>query len=143
MISDDLRRAYYATEYHVFAEPQFVLRPGKVCSEADVLLARLGTSSGIVLTAWNPMSKPTDDATNNRAQDELVSEIGRLGLAAVPAEGRGIDTAWPPEPSYFIPGPSPQIAHDLAVHFRQAAWVHVAVGEPVRIIETDFGGATT
>lgn len=141
MITDDLRRAYNATAFHVFAHAQIILRPGELCPAADELLLGFGATSGVVLTAWNPMSEPTDDVTNDAAQTILAAEITALGLTALSAEGRGIDTAWPPEPSFFIPGITAQATQDLAARFRQAAWVHVGVGEPVRIVETDFGAA--
>lgn len=141
MLNDDLRRAYHATDFHVFGRQPFIMRPGDLCPGAEGILLEHRCSVGIVLTAWNPMCVPANDEENAAAQVQLLVELERLGLPCLPAEGRGRDTTWPPEASVFIPGIAPNAAQALAARFRQAAFVQVAIGQPAQIVETDFGVA--
>ncbi len=138
MLTDELRRAYQNTDFHVFADEPLVLRPGETCPDADKLLVDAGQTYAAVLTAWNPRSAETDRRVNEAAQACLEEKLSGLELSAIPAEGRGRDGNWPPEPSLFILGATPGIAQQLAHEFRQAAWLQYVHGEPARIVETQF-----
>ncbi|SDF17699.1 DUF3293 domain-containing protein [Limimaricola pyoseonensis] len=134
-----LRAAYEATDYRVFSDPPLVLRPGEASPGCDALLDRHDAARGVVITAWNPMSVATAEPENRAAQARLAAGIAAMGLAAIPAEGAGRDGLWPPEPSLFVPGLSPEAAQRLARDFRQAAVLEITRGGAARVVATDFG----
>ena len=132
-LDEDLIAAYRATDYHVFASPPFVLRIGERCAALDELLAKLGAKGAAFLTAWNPYSDPAPLAVNAARQADLMAIVEARGWRHWPAEGRGADPDWPPEPSVLIVGPSREAAQALARDFRQHAIVWAGAGEPVEL----------
>jgi len=138
MLDEALLKAYSETEYRLLLEPVIVLVPGQTSSAADDLLNSLGSSSGIVMTAYNPMSVTKTEAENDQAQSQLIEDINSRGLQHLPAEGLGVDGLWPPEPSIFLCGLNFTEANDLAVKYQQAAFVEIQIGSPAKVVITDF-----
>ena len=138
MLDEALLKAYNETEYRLLLEPVIVLVPGQTSSAADDLLNSLGSSSGIVMTAYNPMSVIKTAAENAKAQNQLIEDINSRGLQHLPAEGLGVDGLWPPEPSIFLCGLNFTEANDLAVKYQQAAFVEIQIGSPAKVVITDF-----
>ena len=138
MLDEALLKAYNETEYRLLLEPVIVLVPGQTSSAADDLLNSLGSSSGIVMTAYNPMSVTKTEAENDQAQSQLIEDINSRGLQHLPAEGVGMDGLWPPEPSIFLCGLNFTEANDLAVKYQQAAFVEIQIGSPAKVVITDF-----
>ena len=132
-LDEELIAAYRATEYHVFANPPFVLRIGERCAPLDALLARSGAAGAAFLTAWNPYSEPAPLPVNSARQSDLIGIVEARGWRHWPGEGRGADPDWPPEPSILVVGPSREEARALARDFRQHAIVWVAAGEPAEL----------
>lgn len=52
----------------------------------DRLSLRLGSRSGVFISAWNPMSRRMPDGWNHRMQARLRARLRRFG--SVPADGR-------------------------------------------------------
>ena len=138
MFDEALLKAYNETEYRLLLEPVIVLVPGQTSSAADDLLNSLGSSSGTVMTAYNPMSVTKTEAENDQAQNQLIEDINSRGLQHLPAEGVGMDGLWPPEPSIFLCGLNFTEANDLAVKYQQAAFVEIQIGSPAKVVITDF-----
>lgn len=138
MLDEALLKAYNETEYRLLLEPVIVLVPGQTSSAADDLLNSLGDSSAIVMTAYNPMSVTKTEPENDQAQSQLIEDINSRGLKHFPAEGVGMDGLWPPEPSIFICGLNATEANNLAVKYKQAAFVEVNKGMPITVVVTDF-----
>jgi len=94
-----LRDHYLRTTYRVSAvAPPIDIRIGELCPRLDALLEKHGAGEAgdhpstfilhpcpartwAFITAWNPGSKPTDDATNRRRQAELEAEVKQGGYA--------------------------------------------------------------
>ena len=138
MLDEALLKAYSETEYRLLLEPVIVLVPGQTSSAADDLLNSLGSSSGTVMTAYNPMSVTKTEAENDQAQSQLIEDINSRGLQHLPAEGLGVDGLWPPEPSIFLCGLNFTEANDLAVKYQQAAFVEIQIGSPAKVVITEF-----
>jgi hypothetical protein len=138
MLDEALLKAYNETEYRLLLEPVIVLVPGQISSAADDLLNSLGNSSGIVMTAYNPMSVPKTAAENDKAQNQLIEDINLQGFKYLPAEGVGMDGLWPPEPSIFICGLNATEANEIAKKYQQAAFVEIQIGSPAKVVITDF-----
>ena len=138
MSDEALLKAYNETEYRLLLEPVIVLVPGQTSSAADDLLNSLGSSSGIVMTAYNSMSVTKTEPENDQAQSQLIEDINSRGLKHFPAEGVGMDGLWPPEPSIFLCGLNSTEANDLAVKYQQAAFVEIQIGSPAKVVITDF-----
>ncbi|GGE04602.1 hypothetical protein GCM10011515_25250 [Tsuneonella deserti] len=125
--------AYRATDYHVFAEPPFVLRIGERSAALDDLLQRSGAAGAAFLTAWNPYSEQVPLGANMARQAELIRNLEARGWQYIPGEGRGADPAWPAEPSILLIGPSRDEAQSLARDFRQHAIVWASAGGPAEL----------
>ena len=138
MLDEALLKAYNETEYRLLLEPVIVLVPGQTSSAADDLLNSLGSSSGIVMTAYNPMSVTKTEPENDQAQSQLIEDINSRGLQHLPAEGVGMDGLWPPEPSIFICGLNATEANEIAKKYQQAAFVEIQIGSPAKVVITDF-----
>ena len=138
MLDEALLKAYNETEYRLLLEPVIVLVPGQTSSAADDLLNSLGSSSGIVMTAYNPMSVTKTEPENDQAQSQLIEDINSRGLQHLPAEGLGVDGLWPPEPSIFICGLNATEANEIAKKYQQAAFVEIQIGSPAKVVITDF-----
>ena len=138
MLDEALLKAYNETEYRLLLEPVIVLVPGQTSSAADDLLNSLGSSSGIVMTAYNPMSVTKTEAENDQAQSQLIQDINLQGFNYLPAEGVGMDGLWPPEPSIFICGLNSTETNDLAVKYQQAAFVEIQIGSLAKVVITEF-----
>jgi len=85
MLDEALLKVYNETEYRLLLEPVIVLVPGQTSSAADDLLNSLGNRSGIVMTAYNPMSVTKTAAENAKAQNQLIEDINSRGLQHLPA----------------------------------------------------------
>jgi hypothetical protein len=103
-----LEEAYRATRYvirpHAFTGgKEWVLRVGVLHPELDSALAARGHREWAFLTAWNPGSRPRARAENDRAQQQLKSELAKGGWEVVDAIGVAEDESWS-EDSLFVPG---------------------------------------
>lgn len=136
MPENRLIAAYRATDYHVFADPPFVLRVDEASAPCDALLAARGARSAAFLTAWNPQSEPRPRDWNERAQDRLTEHLGRVGLAFVPGEGRGRAGNWPAEQSVLVIGVGRPQAEGIAAEFGQKAFVWIEAGKPAELVFT-------
>jgi Protein of unknown function (DUF3293) len=96
----DLVLAYRATDYVAFNDSrEFLIRIGRHSLVIDELFARMKTSSGVVITAWNPYSKSLSPGANAYWDRELKVYLNARRFAFLAGEGRGEIGEWPPEPS--------------------------------------------
>jgi hypothetical protein len=116
-------RAYLETAFHVHGEPGFTLRVGESSAELLAAHVRQGVDCSAYLTAWNPFSRPTDDAANAARQAELLDALSRLGLVCLPGLGRHPSNDWPGEDSVLALGLGLDAAKALGVRFEQNAIV--------------------
>ena len=76
---DDLISAYETTNFHVKAEPPFILNVGKPSKELKTLFKQNNVTSAAFITAWNPYSKSLLDFPRFSRQ-LIMSEITKRKL---------------------------------------------------------------
>ncbi|MFN7642255.1 MAG: DUF3293 domain-containing protein [Burkholderiales bacterium] len=116
-------QAYTETAYRVHREPGFTLRVGEASDELLAVHSRQGVDCSAYLTAWNPFSRPTDEAANAVRQAELLDALSRLGLVCLPGLGRHPSNEWPGEDSVLALGLDLDEARALGARFEQNALV--------------------
>lgn len=128
-----LRRAYRATDYQIHSRPPIVLRVGGPVAGLADWLATGGCDTALVITAFNPFSRPTPATENLQQQEALQTAVRASGLSHVAAEGVGRDGAWPPEPSLCVFDAPAPLVDTWLIAFSQAAVV-VADAQGCRLV---------
>jgi hypothetical protein len=119
-------RAYLATSYRLRdGETDIVLEIGRRSDEVAALLQSRGVSCGAFITAYNPRGTIQSQSANDRAHADLATAITKRGLQAIEGSGSEDGSAWPPEPSYFVPGLDLEAGRNLGTQFAQDAIVWV------------------
>ncbi len=124
VISPKTIEAYLATEYRISRPAGFTLLVGQRHTGlrslllGQIALGRKVTSSAI-LTAWNPWSERHSKVENDRAQQDLVTELKRRDLDHIPAYGVDPTGKWPAEESLLVLGINLVTATELGNRFRQ------------------------
>jgi len=124
MISARLLRAYRRTEYSAAG---CVVTIGR--RVPDRLFRRLGSRSGVFVTAWNPMSRRMPDGWNHRMQARLRERLHRLG--SLPADGRL--GRWH-EAHLLVAVADVRPVRRVARNFRQRAIVIVRNARPAQLV---------
>ncbi len=93
-----------------------------------------------VITACNPFSQPTDDATNAQANADLSALLLGMGADVLPAVGTATDASWPAEPSFAVRCTPLQILLALGRAFRQHA-IFVLTDEVLTVVSCSTGRA--
>jgi len=134
-------REYYSTDYRVNPKDgdSFTLRIGEPSPPADAFLSSYGAKSGLFITAFNPFSKQTSEAENQKAMAKLAQELRERELTYVDAEGADEKGVWPPEPSYFVAMDSFMDAVLLTNRFKQNAFVWHRVGKTSELYSGQSG----
>jgi hypothetical protein len=136
--SPELITAYRNTDYQADASPTVTVtvRIDLHDPAVDGLLQSRKVGTAAFLTAFNPLSEPTGDAANARAQECLVRDLAILGIAHIAGRGVGRDETWPIEPSVLALGISRVAAEELARRYRQNAFVWVERGKAPELVLT-------
>jgi len=120
-ISKELAAAYIATEYRVFApDGTFTIRIGEKSPELASLQAAFNVTSSAFITAYNPLSQPTEDAVNRQNQERLIEE-NSFEWKYLLGEGVDPNGEWPSEPSILILGIDELAAIAIGHRFGQNA----------------------
>lgn len=139
----DLLAAYRRTRYAVLAGDGSVVaaaRIGEPSAEVDAVLADHGATTGVFVTAWNPLSEPHDDAVNAEAQARLAADLAAAGVRTLPHAGIGDDPAWAPEHGVLALDLPEAEAVRIATAYGQNAVVLVERGRPARLVVTALMG---
>ena len=133
-----LQYAYLNTDYHVDAPgAAFKLNVGCYSPELDQLHQKLGVSTSLYITAWNPFSELLTDEDNDAKQQALVSDITDLGLDMMTGRGIAQSGDWPPEESIIVLGCDESTAITLSQKYQQNAVVFSDENAIPRLIETE------
>lgn len=103
----------------------------------DRLLERLGASSGIFITAWNPFSELTPLAINHAANERMAALFTERGIHALEHVGRARAGDWH-EHGFFALDLDPADALAIARAFNQYAVVHAQHGHPAALLLTEI-----
>jgi hypothetical protein len=124
-----LLRAWRATDYRV---DTVAVRIGRRSAPMDALLARIGARTGVLLTAWNPLSRVMPEGWNRRMQRRLSERLRRYSsLRAV-----GSLRNWS-EAHLLVAGDKRPLLR-LARLFRQRGVVLVARHQTARLALLDW-----
>jgi hypothetical protein len=125
-IAPQLVRAYREAGYSINHNPSvIVLRIDEVSSALVQLMQEHQVSTAAVLTAYNPYSESKSEAENALAQQQLLQDLAKQGIATLSALGSDPNGAWEPEPNVLALGISLQQAEVLADQYGQNAFVWV------------------
>jgi hypothetical protein len=127
-ISHELIAAYCATDYRVRLPGPVVitLRVDQYSEPLARLHDEYGVRSSAFLTAYNPYSTQASQQENIIANQALLFELAARGLPWIEGEGAEPSGDWSPEPSFLVIGAEFQAANELALQFRQNAFLFCA-----------------
>ena len=150
MVTDELRAAYLATEFHIDGEAgPFVLRIGEFSHRAR---QSPSANNSVFMTAYNPHSVQKSQAENAAADALLGHRIGRIpprvnqrdsyggpgNIRVARGFGRDPKGLWPDEPGYFFSYGLPvEYLLPFALEFGQNAFVFSASDGIPQLVEVD------
>ena len=123
LISQDLISAYETTNFHVSAEPDFILTVNKHSSELQNLYNTLNVLSAAFITAWNPFSNTLSQAQNIERNSLLKQDFINQGYDFLNGYGQHPSKDWPAEESYLVLGLCFKDAKVLGAKYEQNAIV--------------------
>ena len=124
-IHPGLIRAYREAKYVVeYLEP-IVLGIGQANQKIKELLEVFEVTTAAFITAFNPYSEVLSDTENEQAQNQLVSDIERLGCELVYGYGQDMAEQWPREQSLLALGITESQAETLADKYGQNGFVWI------------------
>ncbi len=130
MVTALLLRAWRETAYVAGAA---VVRIGRRSAAMDAVLAGMGARTGVLVTAWNPLSRRMPEGWNRRMQQRLGARLRRCASVAAAGSLR----RWREEHVLVAGDPRPVVR--LARVFRQRGVVVVARGRVARLVMLDWG----
>lgn len=122
-ISSETIAAYLETHFMVQSERPFTLIVGKLCVPLVELYRSHSTHSAAFITAYNPYSKLHSDDENRAFNEELILDLNRLNITAIPGVGQDPAGKWPGEPSLLALGIEEDLARQLGNKYEQNAIV--------------------
>ena len=120
-LSPSLVEAYNVANYTVLAAQRFVMKVGCKSDGIEDLYRRLGVKSTAFITAFNPYSKVTDSAENNKRNELLRSDLDEISFAVVKGYGQDPEGSWEKEDSFLAFGISKEQAVQLGIKYEQNA----------------------
>lgn len=124
-ISPNLIRAYREAKFVVQSNTPITLLVGQCNKDLGALLRDHKKTTAAFITAFNPFSKVQTDQENLQAQNELLTDIKRLGFEAINGYGQDNAEEWPREDSILIIGLTESQAETLADKYSQNAFIWI------------------
>ena len=124
-ISPNLIRAYREAKFVVQSNTPITLLVGQCNKDLSALLRDHKKTTAAFITAFNPFSKVQTDQENLQAQNELLTDIKRLGFEAINGYGQDNVEEWPREDSILIIGLTETQAETLADKYSQNAFIWI------------------
>ena len=131
----ELLAAYMATSYFAdIPSGRVALRIGEPAIELNDILIENEVGSWAFVTACNPKSKQTPEATNKKHLVELEELLKDRELIYFPGEGIGDSGAWPCESSFLILGINLDEGIEIARTFGQHAILFGRFNKPAQLV---------
>ena len=118
-----LLQSYMHADYHVDAEPIFVLKVGIFSPPLARLYQLNKCDCAAFLTASNPLSRDVGDIENAALQSKLVHELSGRSLKLIDGAGMDSQGKWPHEASFLVFGLSLEASRTLARKYEQNAFI--------------------
>jgi hypothetical protein len=132
----DLIEAYRNTHYKT--EVGITLLIDTKSPKLDELLRNSGLESAVFITAWNPFSEMYTDEGNSDLNKSLRDNLLGLTLDQHILNGFGADPSgkWPGEQSFLALGITKEAGTQLALKYRQNAFVYHKIGFTTELVLT-------
>ena len=111
------------TDYHVDAEPTFVLKVGVISPPLAQLYQLNKCDCAAFLTASNPLSRDVGDIENAALQSKLVHELSGRSLKLIDGASMDSQGKWPHEGSFLVFVLSLEASRTLARKYEQNAFI--------------------
>jgi hypothetical protein len=122
-IKQELLDSYATANYHVYADPSFILKIGKTSKELRKLLIDSNVKFAAFITAFNPYSHELQLKENRLRNKKLEEKIQSLDLYYINGDGRCGDSGEVGEESFLVFGLSKKQAINLGKESQQNAIV--------------------
>ena len=122
-IKQELLDSYTEANYHVYANPSFILKIGQSSKELRKLLTDLNVKYAAFITAFNPYSRELELFENRLRNKKLEEKIQSLALYYIKGDGRCGDSGEVGEESFLVFGLSKKQAINLGMESKQNAIV--------------------
>ncbi len=130
VLDQALIAAYRATDYVLFVAPgqEITLNIGLPSAAFDRVLERRGSTTAVVVTAYNPRSIVLTEIENRARHAELTALLDERGHAYALGEGRDPTGQWNAELECVVFGIPLETGLEIARRFEQNAIVFVRKG---------------
>ncbi len=134
-ISAEKIKAYLQTDYR-FGEgaDAVTLRIDQRSVELARLFASSRTTSGVFVTAYNPLGHAQSIEDNEAAHERLATDLTASSIQIMVGAGADPSGAWPEEKSFFALGVDLDAARNLGTRYRQDAIVWVGADAVPKLI---------
>ena len=122
-IKKELLDSYTEANYHVYADPSFILKIDISSKELRKLLIELNVKFAAFITAFNPYSQELPLKENRLRNKKLEGKIQSLDLYYIKGDGRCGDSGEVGEESFLVFGLSKKQAINLGKESQQNAIV--------------------
>ena len=122
-IKQELLDSYTEANYHVYADPSFILKIGISSKELSKLLMELNVKFVAFITAFNPYSQELLLKENRLRNKKLEGKIQSLDFYYIKGDGRCGDSGDVGEESFLVFGLSERQAINLGKESQQNAIV--------------------
>ncbi len=132
-----LEQAYKQARYVVYYQQrEEIITVGKHCLWLDNLMKAKNIHQAAFMTAYNPQSHILNDQTNEFNHHKLEKIINAKGFSYLTGYSSDQKGEWPQEQSFLIFNLQQKEAQQLAVSFKQLAYLWIEYAIPVRLINT-------
>ena len=122
-IQKELLDSYTEANYHVYADPSFILKIDISSKELRILLIELNVKFAAFITSFNPYSQELPLKENRLRNKKLEGKIKSLDLYYIKGDGRCGDSGEVGEESFLVFGLSKKQAINLGMESQQNAIV--------------------
>ena len=116
-----LLSAYEITNFHVKADPAFILNVSKSSEELKLLFKKNRVASATFISAWNPYSKSLSSKENQVRNEQLKNELTLRSFKLIDGFGQDPLGQWDGEDSFLVLGISLESSKKLGVQYEQNA----------------------
>jgi hypothetical protein len=127
-------QAYLETHYRVFGDTPTTLKVDEANPVLAVLHEANAVQSSAFITACNPFSQTSDDASNAARQQTLRSELKARELTFIEGIGQHPSNNWPGEASFLVLGLSLDAAKALGAQHGQNAIIWADTDATPRLV---------
>ena len=133
--AEELASAYRQTIYWCeLPEQSIAIRIGKPHPQLDAALRNEAVNAWAYITAYNPFSNQKTPPQNRAMNEQLKSELTRLGYPYWHGTGIDPEGQWPPEASFLVLGIDRGTAIKMGQQYQQRAIVVGRVGEAAELL---------